>query len=106
MRRRMRIATMCIVVGAISGCASSQPDIVRIKAASDFSCDESRMSVREVREVDAEKTIFEATGCGRVATYACTLTTTPDINPRKKPWPATSCVAAPDEDDPPSTEAP
>jgi hypothetical protein len=64
------------------------------------------MSVREVREVDAEKTIFQASGCGRVATYACTLTTEPDINPKKRPWPTTSCVRARDEDDAPEPEAP
>ncbi len=104
MRRQIEIAAMSMAIVATSACASSQPDIVRIQAASDFACNENRTTVREVREVDAEKTIFEATGCGHVADYACSLTTTTDINPRKKPLPATSCVAAPDEDTVPSTD--
>jgi hypothetical protein len=106
MIRPIQIAATTLLVLAGAACASSQPDLVRIRAASDFSCDENRTTVRQVREVDAERTIFEARGCGRVATYACTLTTTPDINPKRKPWPATSCVPAPDDGDWPSAEAP
>jgi hypothetical protein len=82
--------------------------MVRARAASDFTCDETQTSVREVREVDSQETLYEATGCGKVAQYACTLTTSADDRPLKRPRPETSCVPAPaaSGDGPSSTQGP
>jgi hypothetical protein len=81
----------------MTACATSQPDLVRARAASDLSCAESHIAVREVREIDAEDTLYEVSACGRVAQYRCTLTETgPQPDTRiagQMPRAYTSCVA-------------
>jgi hypothetical protein len=90
-------ALLLLALGS-SACAQTEPDLVRAKAASDLACDKGRTTVREVRAIDAEDTLYEATACGKTAQYRCSLTdSAPQVGtraPGSLPRPITSCVLA------------
>ncbi len=57
----------CGVVSVTMGMGPVMASAVRSRAASDFDCAESQVSVAEA----GTDTSFRATGCGRTATYTC-----------------------------------
>jgi hypothetical protein len=84
---------------ALAACGWREPDMVRVQAASDFHVDENEVVVRELREVDSEVTLYEASAKGVVAAYECTKTltdeqlgTSPVTSARR---PITVCTLAP-----------
>jgi len=103
MMRLAQFSSLLLLALASSACAQTEPDLVRAKAASDLACDKGSTTVREVRAIDAEDTLYEATDCGRTAQYRCSLTTDTGLHvgtsvgtriPGPVPRPITSCVLA------------
>ncbi len=81
-RGRMRSPVPAVLVSVACsagflGCAGDDADMIRARAASDFRCDEGKIAVRQIGELDRENALFEARACGHVARYRCTKTFTP-----------------------------
>ena len=58
---------MCLLGGALLGCAADMRSQVRTRAARDFSCQEEQTEI-----VDAEAGVYRLSGCGLEASYHCT----------------------------------
>jgi hypothetical protein len=98
-RPAMRTVLALLAAALLPACAQSEPDLVRVRAASQLQCDARSVAVREVRAVNPEETLYEASACGKVAQYRCTKTLT-DAQPGTRgatmaPRQITVCKAEP-----------